>query len=104
MAVIAAGAEDPRAYFIGAVGIRADGRIVTSRNGASRQQCPEAHAEARLCRKLTKGSIVWVARVTRSGVVGLAKPCSRCQAILRSTGVTRVYYTISDTESGIMEL
>lgn len=89
--------NDFRAHRLGAVGIRADGQIVHARNGQCTDKAPSAHAEARLARKLTPGSIVFVARPLRSSGMGNAKPCAHCQTALKSVGVTRVYYT---TETG----
>ena len=41
-----------------------------------------------------KGAILYVARIGRSGNVGLAKPCGSCQRKLIKAGVKRVYYTV----------
>lgn len=87
---------------LGAVGIRCDGAMVASNNMNSREQDPRIHAEARLVRKLDYGSDVYVVRVMRSGELGIARPCIKCQNALRIRGVRRVYYSISDTEYGIM--
>lgn len=48
-----------------------------------------------------KGSILYVARIGRSGNVGLAKPCVACQRKLIDSGVKRVYFSVSETEFGI---
>ena len=48
-----------------------------------------------------KGAILYVARIGRSGNVGLAKPCLACQRKLVNAGIRRTYYTISDTEFGV---
>lgn len=94
----------PRDYALGAVGIRSDGAIVSSFNGAARIPTPNAHAEARLARKLDNGSEVYVARVLRCGSFALSRPCARCQAAMRARGVRRAYYSISDNEYGVMQL
>ena len=96
--------DDRRSFRLGAVGIRNDGALVSSTNGPSPFPCPEVHAEARLCNKLTPGSTVWVARVRHDGSLGMARPCHTCQKRLRSAGVTKVIYTISDTEHGVLNL
>ena len=62
--------EEPKAYRFGGIGVRADGAIVKSRNGSGLGPVPEHHCEARLCRKLTPGSTVYVARVSRAGDTG----------------------------------
>ncbi len=96
--------DDRRSFRLGAVGIRNDGALVSSTNGPSPFPCPEVHAEARLCNKLTPGSTVWVARIRHDGSLGMARPCHTCQKRLRSAGVTRVVYTISDVEHGVLNL
>ena len=96
--------DDRRSFRLGAVGIRNDGALVSSTNGPSPFPCPEVHAEARLCNKLTPGSTVWVARIRHDGTLGMARPCHTCQKRLRSSGVRRVVYTISDTEHGVLDL
>ena len=104
--------NDIRGFYIGAVGIRKDGAIVKSRNGpvimdesVGKSSYPAAHAEYRLCRKLDKGAVVFVCRIRRGdGSFALARPCIDCQRRLTSKGVKKVYYTISDTEYGVMYL
>ena len=97
-----------RKAHIGCVGRRSDGALVFSWNGCSNghafHQCPSAHAEARLVRKLDIGSEVWVARVRRdNGLMALAKPCAGCAARLKSRGVLRCTYSISENEFGVLE-
>lgn len=91
-----------RKAFVGAVAIRRDGVMVSSRNGSTNSNCsaktPSIHAEARVLRKSGHGAIVYVARVCRDGSLALAKPCVRCQALLRSHGVKAVYYSVSNEE------
>jgi tRNA(Arg) A34 adenosine deaminase TadA len=103
--------RDTRAYLIGAVGIRCDGATVKACNGPvimdteSRKSYPAAHAEARIVRKLDLGSIVFVCRVRqKDGSFGMARPCIDCQRVLAGKRVKRVYYTVSNTEYGVMYL
>lgn len=96
--------NDIRTFFLGAVGIRNDGVIVASRNVASRDVAFSHHAEARLSRKLTPNSEVWVARVRKNGEWALARPCASCQIRLKSVGITRVTYTIRENEWGVLVL
>jgi hypothetical protein len=95
---------DLRAFRLGAVGIRRDGTLVAAANGPAPFPHPDAHAEARLTAKLTPGSEVWVARTRKDGTLALARPCVHCMVRLRSAGVSRVAYTISDTEHGVIHL
>lgn len=86
----------PRQYQLAAIGWRGDGVIVYSRNGPSMEPNIGSHAEARLAKKLTPGSIVLVVRMQRQGRLGMAKPCRACQAILKSVGVSKVYYSTAE--------
>lgn len=92
-----------RKFRLAAIGIRRDGRIVVSRNGGTKgERTPSAHAEARLARKLDKGSIVYVARTTKIGNTVIAKPCPRCLAVLKYKAVSKVVYTINENEYGVL--
>lgn len=95
---------DGRSYLVGAIGRREDGAVVSARNGFSGDPVFEAHAEARLCRKLDAGATVWVARVTRDGCFALAKPCPSCEERLRSKGVARVVYTTGPGAYDVLHL
>lgn len=93
-----------RHYLVGAVGVRRDGAVVQSYNGSTTHICPSGHAEARLCRKLDAGSVVYVARVGRgNGKMAMARPCAGCERALRLRGVSRVVYSICDREYGVLE-
>lgn len=95
-----------RKTYMAAVGVRKDGVVIKSYNGCGRSdgKKPSAHAEARLCRKLGKGAIVYVGRVRRdNGAISMAKPCARCEAVMRNRGVAKVYYTITEGEWGCLE-
>ena len=103
-AQIAERGDDLRQYRLGAVGIRNDGVIVTSSNTRCRSPQKLAHAESRLARKLNRGSVVYVVRILRNGDFANARPCFNCQNALRSRGVSRIYYSISTSEYGVMEV
>jgi len=95
---------DNRTFLLGAVGMRSDRVIVSSRNITAPDLAPDHHAEARLVRKLTTDSVVWVARVSRqNGDWAMARPCPGCERRLRNTGVKRVVYTISPNEWGVID-
>jgi tRNA(Arg) A34 adenosine deaminase TadA len=101
---------DQRGYWLGAVGVRRDGVIVSARNGSAIGEMgatqynpsPTSHAERRCLRKLGWGGVMYVARVRRDGSVALAKPCARCQGSLKSQGVKKVFYTIDNENYGVM--
>jgi len=58
------------------------------------------HAEEVALRRSgdAEGSTIYVARVTRSGLLGLAKPCPRCTDMLITEGVSTVVWS---TPSGL---
>lgn len=104
--------NDKRNFWIGCVGIRADGVLVSARNGSVQTSqvdgggwsFPAAHAEHRCVKKMDVGGTVYVARVMKDGTLALAKPCGDCEGSLRARGIKRVCYSISDAEYGVMEL
>lgn len=53
------------------------------------------HAEEMLLRQCgdAEGATLYVARVTKSGLVGLAKPCDRCTEMIIDAGLKRVVWT-----------
>ena len=91
--------------LMAAASMRSDGLVVCAYNvQVKSQRSPHGHAEYRLHSKLTPGSTVAVARVTRAGDWALAKPCKACETILRNFRVKRVVYTISPGEFGTIIL
>lgn len=97
-------APDIRNFRLGAVGERNDGVRVFARNGSGIVPTPDAHAEARILRKLDVDATVYVARILRNNQWALAKPCQPCQKRLAAKGVSRVYYTIAPGEYGCLIL
>lgn len=97
-------AKNNRNYYVGAVAKRKDGVIVGSPNGWPILQSAWHHAEARLARKIETTDVVYVARVKKTGEVAMSRPCEGCQIILRSKKISKVIYTISDKEYGVLYL
>lgn len=89
-----------RTFFLGAIGVRADGRVVTARNRTNKVPDVCGHAEARLIRKLGKNApLVIVVRYRwGKGDFGMAKPCIACEKRLEKAGVMKVVYTAGPTE------
>ncbi len=97
--------DDRRCFLLGAIGIRSDQVMVKALNSPSDQPMAVAHAEAKLARKLTPNSIVYIARVRLiDGQFGLAKPCANCLKVLSSRGVSKIYYTIGPAEYGTIDM
>lgn len=44
------------------------------------------------------GAKLFVARITRGGNLGLAKPCQRCMETIKASGIKKVYYTDENGE------
>ena len=99
---VAAKGKDCRSYRLGAVGVRRDGTIVTAKNIPNRYPEAQAHAEARLTKKLDRGSVVYVVRIDRKNKLATARPCKTCQRIMKGRGVTRCYYSIAEHEYGVL--
>lgn len=96
--------NDKRCYLLGALAIRADGTTVSSQNGSNLVKDQRCHAEARVLRKAGFHAVIYVVRVSRrDGSLRCAKPCKACRAELKNKRVKRVYYSISDSEYGVME-
>lgn len=96
--------QESRKYHFGAIGIRRDGAIVTATNGGiAGARCPTVHAEFRISRKLDVSSVVFVARTNHKGTLCLARPCKNCQLFMKHRGMAKCYYTINDTEYGVIE-
>jgi len=93
-----------RHYRLGAVGIRTDGTVVMSSNVPCRNPEKQAHAEARVVKKLDFGSEVFVVRIDSQGQLRSARPCRSCQGLLRLRGIKQCYYSISETEFGVLKL
>jgi len=94
--------EAKRNYRLGAVGIRTDGTLVCSSNITTREPKKEAHAEYRVCQKLNVGSIIFVVRIGESNNLRMARPCKDCQLMMKNSGISKVYYSISDNEYGVI--
>lgn len=95
-----------RKAVIGAVGFGKDGRIVSAHNAGAGNDAkhPPSHAESRLCRKLGRGADeVYLARIRRDTFeLAMSRPCPICMIKLKSKGVKRVIYSISNTEYGVI--
>jgi pyrimidine deaminase RibD-like protein len=60
------------------------------------------HAEVAALRGVeAEGATVYVARLTRHGRWGTAKPCWRCERVLTASGVRRVVWTMEDGTYGV---
>ncbi len=62
------------------------------------------HAEFNACLGFDKLDVrankcsIYIARLTRTSKVGLAKPCKHCQTLLSSLGITKIFYTNKNGE------
>lgn len=101
-----------RQFWLGAVGVRWDGKIVSTKNGAVHSTSTDdyrpiawSHAEARLCRKLGKGGTVYVVRIARKDrSLVMSRPCATCERILKAFAVKKVFYSINSEYYGAWDL
>ncbi len=67
-----------------------------------------SHAELKCCigvdLKDLQKSTMYVARILKNGNPALAKPCQCCQSILREFGVRKVFYTITESRVGTLNI
>lgn len=112
--------NDLKNFYVGAVGIRQDGVIVASQNGAfiqhpsvtmpfktKRFRFPEAHAEAKLCKKLGKNGIIFVVRLSKNPQnkeYKMARPCETCMVRLINSKVKKIYYTFDNDHYGVIDM
>lgn len=99
--------SDFKQHRLGAVIVKG-GRVLStgfnSRRPSRLLHTTTLHAEAAAILKLLKqrrlsdlaGAHIYVTRFTKGGSVGLARPCSACFDLIRSVGITRVFYTTND--------
>lgn len=75
--------------------------------------CETTHAEQDAILKVRgktdlRGSKIYVVRLrppnSPLGELGLARPCSICQEVLKSYGIKRAFYSINDTEYGVLTI
>lgn len=93
-------------WRVGAVLVRGGSLLSTGynryRNDPAQVEFGNAtyHAEEVVLRKAgdAEGATIYVARITRSGLLGLAKPCPRCTSLLITEGVSTVVWS---TPSGL---
>jgi len=94
---------ESRKSVIGAIAIRKDGTIVHSHNGGAKRHSPNSHAEARICRKIDADAVIYIARIRRDNYkLDLARPCIHCFNRMRAYKVSKVYYSISPNEYGVI--
>ena len=90
-------------WRVGAVLVRGGSVLSTGfnryRNDPAQVDLPGVsyHAEEAALRKASdpRGATLYVARVTRSGVLGMSKPCAKCERLLAQHDVHTVVWTSS---------
>lgn len=78
-----------------------DLRNPANMGGVPFEKC-SIHAEMAVLKRAKKsqGSTIYVARRLRTGELGMAKPCERCQKDLVSAGIRQAIWTIDDYSYG----
>jgi cytidine deaminase len=99
-------------FYLGCVGIRKDGVIVSSRNGSTVDSTAlnvkryilisSSHAEGRTLQKLGKEGIIFVARIFKNDhSFAMARPCGMCRNRIKALSVKKVYYSINNEQYGV---
>jgi tRNA(Arg) A34 adenosine deaminase TadA len=101
--IACANISDEKSYNFGAIGVRTDGAIVTSTNVRTQKPHHHAHCEVRLLKKCDLGATIYIVRVTKDGAWANAKPCIKCQTLIKNKGVKRVYYSLGEREYAVWE-
>jgi tRNA(Arg) A34 adenosine deaminase TadA len=106
--------EDYRNFWLGCIGIRKDGVLVSAKNGAVHSTAmpqedyrilPNSHAECRTLRKLGRGGVLYVARVAKHNHrYACSRPCIMCENMIRSYHVKKVFYTINEFQYGVWDI
>lgn len=102
-------ALEKRNFILGCIGVRWDGAIVSTKNGAvissafeNYRIISDAHAEARCLKKMGRGGTLYVARVLKkNGEYAMSRPCGGCQIQIRAAKIKEVYYTIDQFHYGV---
>lgn len=75
-------------------------RLDTERHGC---YCPgKLHAETSTLLPFIKkridisGSELYIARVTKAGSYGMARPCPSCMKLIKQCGIKKIYYTTNE--------
>lgn len=94
-------------HRLGAVIVRGHRVLATGHNGLrySKQIGKSTlHAEEAAIVKMLQssrqhqliGADLYVSRVRPNGSIGLAKPCDRCMDLIKSVGISRIFYTTNE--------
>jgi deoxycytidylate deaminase len=112
-------------FWLGSIAKRSDGALVGSKNLSvdinvsnpnfekmrPNQKIKLSHSEYRTLMKSDKGSILYVARISKkdyvennSIVFKMARPCENCAMMCQIKKVKKVYYTINDSQYGVWDV
>lgn len=110
--------SDFKSYKHGAVLIKGGSVINTAHNECVHSKLADRfkkhdgwgtrHAELNVClgidKKVTNNADVYVVRINRDGLLRNSRPCSMCIDTMKFLNIRRVYYSISQTEYGVINL
>ncbi len=68
--------------------------------GATKRVHAEVRAVLKAGRKDIRCATIFIFRSNKNGKIGMAKPCTLCEALLRDKGIKNVFYTTSDGTIG----
>lgn len=92
----------PRQHRLGAIVVKGGRILGKGHNIYEKMACAEARALDGNWRSELKGATLYVARATRIRACGMARPCPRCQDLIKSLGIGKVFFTTDDLINPIM--
>jgi hypothetical protein len=94
--------QEKNTFFCG-VAERSDGAIVVSTNIRTKEQFHGAHCEVRLLKKCDVGSTIYLVRIWKDGTWANAKPCIKCQTLIKNKRVKKVFYSLDKETYAVWE-
>lgn len=87
-------------HTLGAVLVRGGSVLAWGTNDYNTGIHAEVDAILR-CQADVKGADLYVARHRKVSAYGMAKPCPKCEALIRKVGIRRVYFTTNDANNPV---
>jgi pyrimidine deaminase RibD-like protein len=87
-------------HALGAVIVKGGTVLATGINNYDRGMHAEVAAILN-CKTPLRGADMYVARHRRNQICGLAKPCPKCENLIRKVGISRVIFTTNDPKEPV---
>jgi len=85
-----------RQHRLGAIVVKGGRILGKGFNVFETRRCAEERALDDNWRSELEGATLYVARATRVRACGIARPCAKCQNLIRSLGIGKVFFTTDD--------